>query len=175
MGEVFVKAYPKIKHSAYLITRRVGRNPKELINQTFIELNEKEYPVNPDEFVKWFTKAMHLRSMPKSKFHEQTTYRTFDTNLIQECDTDIVKLEYEPDFIPEHLPSELVGKYISLVSFKKCLPLHERYIFELYYEGGNSGHEIARLLKADGYNMNRHNVNKNINSIKRKLAEWKKL
>ena len=174
MGEVFSISYPQIKKSAHLITRRTSRNAKELINQTYIELHEKSHPKAPDEFTKWFVKAMHLRSLPKSTFFQQTTYRTFESSTLEQTEPESPVLEYEPPFIPESLPSELVPKYISLISFKKWLPLHEQVIFELYYESNLSGHEITRNLNSEGYSINRHNVNKMINSIKTKLAEWKK-
>lgn len=175
MGEIFTETYPNILHSAKLITRRRNvKNAPDLINTTYICLSKKEYPTDPIKFTKYFVTAMKLlHDKPQSAFNKlaYSTALSIDFDIRDHSEeTEQVTEDFE---LPTYLSSNRVGQFISLVKFKKTLPLHEQYIFDLHYFGNTSCNEIARQLNAEGYDIHRVRINKMVQSIRTKLNKWK--
>lgn len=173
-GEILTQEYPKILYSAKLITRKrnVHQAP-DLINTTFIALSHKNPPSNNHEFVKWFVASMKLLYIkPQSKFNALAYSKAMELK-IELCDHDEVDQSIEDYEAPEHLTPYQAGKYISLLKFKKRLPLHEQYLFDLYFLGGMSCNEISRELNDDGYDIPSFRVSNMVKSIKDKLDKWK--
>lgn len=172
MGELFERTYPQILVSAKLITRRRNSNPRDLINTTYLYLSKNDtYPFEPIQFTKWFVKVMKiLHDKPKSSFNamavssaKELVYDPVD--LSEEAE----EYKQEEAEAPSHLKSERADQFVKLSKFKKTLPLHEQFMFDLYFFGGMSCMEITKQLNAEGYNIRWHGVKAMIRSIKDKM------
>lgn len=177
MGEIFTDTYPNILHSAKLITRR--RNIKkapDLINTTYIYLSKYEYPTDPIQFTKRFVSVMKLLyDKPESAFNKLAYSTALSVDFDIKDQSEEINQIIEDIELPTNLSSNRVLQFISLVKFKKTLPLHEQYIFDLHYFGNTSCNEIARQLNTEGYNIHRVSINKMVQSIRTKLNKWKQL
>lgn len=72
------------------------------------------------------------------------------------------------------MKKDRVLKYISVLEFKNSLPLHERYIFDLYYNNRMSSRKIAEALSKEDYPIHFKSINSMVNSIKAKIkTQWK--
>lgn len=156
LGEIFSHTYPKIHIVANRIT---GQRSKahDLISSTFIEISDKPYPNQPDEFIKWFSKCMrNLYGWSKSQYNK-------DNSFIGSELRDLPNEEAKTDIYPQ------------VVKFKKALPLHEQIIFDLYYINGLSCNEIAKQLSRDfDYELHYKSIEGMVNSIKTKIKtkQW---
>lgn len=158
LGEMFTISYPEIKRSAELITRRRNvSQATDLINSTFIRVQALKAPESCAEFVKWFSTCM--------KNDYVWSQSEFNKNNI------IIGDELPMD-IKEDEPQE--NRYQQVMVFKKSLPLHEQYLFELYYEKDLSIQTITDYLNEDPcFDMSRRRLDLMVNIIKKKLKNHK--
>lgn len=124
----------------------------DLMNDTYIHLVKKDINVETrDEFVKYYRVCMrnlYLDSIKKRGL-----------KIVEVSEIECIEVE-----------SDLIDK---LELFKKSLPLHEIYLYELYFEAGLSSVKIAELLNEDGYNISYRYIENFLLSIKKKLKAKK--
>ncbi len=187
--ELFNHTYPKIQVTANRITqRRNVSQASDLINSTFIQVNAVPiYPVEPDQFVKWFTKCMkNVYVWPNSQFNTTNALIKSADHKDQADPSALLQIELSVENTTEatkefievssSMTKERASQYLKVLEFKKSLPLHEQVLFELYYEKELSTRKISEYLNQEpGYSMTKDRINDMVNSIKRKLKEvkWK--
>jgi RNA polymerase sigma factor (sigma-70 family) len=190
LGELFSHNYKELHAVARRITRRRDINlAPALMNETFIDVHhETKYPGQSDEFVKWFSRAMRLRFISqRSAF--QKNHASCGQSL--ELDAEIpdheshTGMELAPEDaspatkelieVSSSMKKERVLKYLKVLEFRKSLPLHEQYLFDLYYSNQLSTRAISdQLSKETGFDMNYQRINIMVNSIKAKIKahQW---
>lgn len=125
----------------------------DLMNDTYLHLVNKAVNVeNQDEFVKFYRVCM--RNLYLDSFKKK------GIKIVDVIEIECVEVQ-----------TDLIDK---LEVFKKSLPLHEIYLYELYFETGLSSVKIAELLNEDGYNISYRYIENFLLNIKKKLRakEW---
>lgn len=173
-NDIFNRNYKELLIVANRITRRKNRNlSTELISETYLQLIIKEYPLDNLEFVKWFSKSMRsLYVWENSPFNN--IYRLdVENKLLRQNQyrkpNDIITPRHAclDNLTNEDVKKELDPNIISI--FKKSLPLHERYTFELYYEHNLSTRQISKELN---YEITYLTINEFVNNIKTKIKKY---
>lgn len=185
LSEVLTSNYDYILSCAERITkdRSVGQ---ELMNEVYLDIAEKgkEYPSDGLGFSKWFVKYMKLMHIaPRSKFSKsRRVYSDIELPEVKDDSLDAIELMVESATpatkelinLSSSMKRERVMRYVEVIEFKKALPLHEQYLFELYYGEGLSTRDIARQMTEEtGYTINYQGINKMMNSIKTKIKSRK--
>lgn len=187
MVELFNRNYKDILLRAKRITQRDNRRlAPDLINETYIVLHDKQtkHPTVDFEFIKWYAKCMknyyvwqnstfnkHNRVKDSVELNESHLIDTTDLDLEIAFTTEETK---ELISISSGMKQDRLLTYLQVIEFKETLPLHERYIFELYFENGLSARAMAeQLTKETGYVYNWQRLNVMVNSIKTKIKQVK--
>ena len=187
LGELFSHNYQYLALVAKRITRRKNiKLANDLINQTYLDIHDKEYPKNGDEFIKWFSKCMKNRYVWKNSNFNKNTQLIAGNELPEQSDptaqADIELSTEETNDTTKELievssgmKKERVLKYIEVIEFKKSLPLHEQYLFDLYFNNDLSTRKISKQLSEEtGYDMHFKRINSMVNEIKAKIKlKWK--
>lgn len=188
LANLFSENHKEIYKVAKRITnRRDYKLAGDLVNETYLHLNIKQVPVPPngDEFIKWFCKTMkNLYIWPNSNFNKSFKIQAIDNeiDIIDSSAFNQINISVEETneatkeliSVSSSMPKDRMLKYIHLLEFKNSLPLHERYLFEIYYEKGLSCRDISKMeSQISGQEINYQSINIMVNSIKKKLKEWK--
>lgn len=189
LANLYRENHKELHKIAQRITRRKNINlANELINETYIELVRKEKiaPKNQLEFIKWFSKAMkNIYIWRDSGFNkairiqaaENFELELIDNEALKDIDFSVEKTNEatkELMQISSGMAKDRALRYIQVLEFKSRLPLHERYLFEIYFERGLSCRKISELEKQiSGENIDYQVINIMVNSIKNKIKNIK--
>jgi RNA polymerase sigma factor (sigma-70 family) len=172
--------YKEILKAAKNITRR--RNYQQapaLINETYLFLHDKETPKINNEFVKYFTKTMHYLYIGERSTYNKAeklskVYLEYDPGNDDWKDIE-VNIEINKETLDtllnlSHLKNTDAIKYANVMQLKETLPPHEREIFELHFDKGLSGRQIAKIMELEtGWKMSYVRYNEMIKKVKLKL------
>lgn len=181
LSDLLNRNYKQIKVCARKIS---GNKADDVINETYLTLSNKKPPVNDFEFVKWFTKTMDNNyKLRNSDFNKR--YRSKELvceevpEQIENIDLDIFAEEINEETkelieVASYMRRDRALLYLDVLDFKNTLPLHEKYLFEVYFEHGLSTREISEMeSKLSGYDFGYQRVNQMVNEIKKKIKlKW---
>jgi len=187
LSELVKNNYKEILDAAKNITRRNNyQYAKDLINDAYILISEKNYPKDNQGFIQFYTTVMY--NMNRG---ERSSFRKAIKPLGVELKIDVpsndhksietlaeITNENTKELINElsHLTREKAIKFSAALEFKDSLSPHQRTLFEYCYEQELSVRDIADKMEIDhGQKMSHMRIWRMVNEIKSELNKTKEL